>query len=286
MKNNYLKIFISPLFLLGLFILLLNDFVLKAQFHNFLTGKLSDFAGLFVFALFWTVFFPKWKPLIFSFIVVFFAFWKSPFSGGFIDWWNTSGLFTIGRTIDYTDLVAFSILPPAWIYSEKYAPLRLPRLSQNAVLTVIAFVSVFAFTATSYEDDRNVWFNKSYTFAGSKEKLVAELKNLSAISELQFRNETEVLGNSMPKNKIDADNFWLEFKINQKVCESNKLSVTIYVKGNNESTSLDFGKMRFWCKEKPTEETEKQILQIFENEVAEKVKLIPRQTKQKNESGN
>ena len=42
----------SPGFVVGLSLLLLNDLFLKARFHNPLTGKLSDFAGLFVFPLF------------------------------------------------------------------------------------------------------------------------------------------------------------------------------------------------------------------------------------------
>ena len=40
--NSRTDILLSPLFLLGLGTLLLNDFVLKYEYSNLLTGKLSD----------------------------------------------------------------------------------------------------------------------------------------------------------------------------------------------------------------------------------------------------
>jgi len=64
MKRN-LDVLVSPAFLLGLFLLLLNDYFLKAVFHNWFTGKLSDFAGLFIFPLFWTALFPRYKKSIY-----------------------------------------------------------------------------------------------------------------------------------------------------------------------------------------------------------------------------
>lgn len=50
--NLPLKKLGNPVFLIALFILILNDWVLKHTFNNTLTGKLSDFAGLFAFAFF------------------------------------------------------------------------------------------------------------------------------------------------------------------------------------------------------------------------------------------
>jgi hypothetical protein len=44
--------FFSPLPLLAVGVLVLNDHVLKALLHNALTGKLSDFAGCFFLPLF------------------------------------------------------------------------------------------------------------------------------------------------------------------------------------------------------------------------------------------
>ncbi|PUV24993.1 hypothetical protein DCO56_08585 [Sphingobacterium athyrii] len=44
-----LKYLVSPLFIFVLFLLIINDFFLKAAFHNTFTGKLSDFSGLLFF---------------------------------------------------------------------------------------------------------------------------------------------------------------------------------------------------------------------------------------------
>lgn len=51
---------LHPLFLVCLALLLCNDFWLKEEFSNVITGKLSDFTGLFIFPFFWSAFFPKY----------------------------------------------------------------------------------------------------------------------------------------------------------------------------------------------------------------------------------
>ena len=62
MENKH--IFTSYGFNITLAILLLNDFILKDLYGNWLTGKLSDFAGLFVFSLFFSAYFitPQTTP--------------------------------------------------------------------------------------------------------------------------------------------------------------------------------------------------------------------------------
>ncbi|MFK7937171.1 MAG: hypothetical protein AB8G22_26890 [Saprospiraceae bacterium] len=64
------QIFTSLPFILALTLLLLNDFYWKATYANFWTGKISDFAGLFVFILFWSTLFPKRKTTVY-----FLSFW-------------------------------------------------------------------------------------------------------------------------------------------------------------------------------------------------------------------
>lgn len=251
------KLLLSPLFLLSLFLLLINDFFLKDYFHNFLTGKLSDFAGLFAFALFWTAFFPKWKTLIFSLVVVFFTFWKSPFSSGFIDVWNSTGLFAIDRTIDFTDLAAFSILPLAWIYSEKNEPISLPIFSQNFALTAIALVSVFAFTATSKprEDE------ESYRYLEYKDSYTIEKPKIEVLKKLQ-EVQSEEFSESKSGNK-DALIVGLSFREN--FCE-NKPSVSFDVAGDGNSSRINLKSISYKCKEADLQNPDK-LKAIFEKEV-------------------
>ena len=69
--------FTSLGFILGLAILLLNDFYLKTLFGNWFTGKLSDFAGLFIFPMFWSILFPRFKNKIYFVTLIIFIYWLS-----------------------------------------------------------------------------------------------------------------------------------------------------------------------------------------------------------------
>jgi hypothetical protein len=288
-KTDARKILFSPFFLIGLFLLLLNDFYLKAEFHNFLTGKISDFAGLFVFPIFFSAFFPKRKLEIYISTGILFTFWKSSFSQSLIDSINSFEILRIGRTIDSTDLFALLILPVSFFYFDYLKDgkntnvLRSPK--RFAEIAIIIF-SLFAFTATSYEEDRNILFDKEYEFTGSKEEMVSKLKNLDKIQKVEFRPESEVLGNIIPKEQIDPEKYHLEFKLTEKFCESNNLDVTIYVKEKDGKPSLEFGFIRYWCKEKPTEQSKEELLRIFEKDVAERLQLKPLIKKTENEPTN
>jgi hypothetical protein len=145
MKNNQ-HILLSWSFLLGLVLLLLNDFYLKAAYPGFLTGKLSDFAGLFIFPLFFYAFFPKYKKQIFLFTAVFFIYWKSPYADAFIAFWNAYAPFAIGRVVDYSDLWALVVLPFAYGLVER--PKKC--FHQPILYPVSAALAAFAFMATSY----------------------------------------------------------------------------------------------------------------------------------------
>lgn len=140
-----LKILTTSWFLTGLTLLLLNDFVFKGLYGNWLTGKLSDFAGLFIFPLFWTALLTRHKTKIFWLTGLFFLYWKSPYSQTLIDTWNYFGILTISRVIDYSDLIALTVLPLAYYIETKKEKVMTIRLSPIVPL----IVSAFAFVATS-----------------------------------------------------------------------------------------------------------------------------------------
>ena len=108
MREMKLSIFVSPGFLCGLFLLLLNDLILKATLHNWITGKLSGFAGLFVFPLFWSALFPRFRLFVYFLTGITFFFWKSIYSQPLIDAWNGLAVLPLARTVDATDLAGFS----------------------------------------------------------------------------------------------------------------------------------------------------------------------------------
>ena len=134
-------------FLIGLFLLLLNDFYLKELYGNWFTGKLSDFAGLFIFPLFLSLFNSKRIWLNFVFTALFFVFWKSDLSTGFLFYLNQTLQTEFSRVVDYSDLVALFILPFSYWYSEKAKSINFQFLKP-----VIVCLSVFSFYATSAPD--------------------------------------------------------------------------------------------------------------------------------------
>jgi len=143
-----LKNLLSLPFIFCLVLLILNDFLLKATFHNVLTGKLSDFCGLFIFPVFWSALFPKFKSWIFILSGILFVFWKSEYASGLIELVNT--FFPIERTVDPTDLLALPVLLLGWLHLKGRPQLALsnallPRLG----IAFIALVTIFSFCATS-----------------------------------------------------------------------------------------------------------------------------------------
>lgn len=172
-RSQRLDLLTAPAFLLALAVLLLNDWVWKAEYGNWFTGKLSDFAGLFVFPIFWAAIFPKHKRLIFMLVAAFFIFWKSPFSQFLIDGWNNLGMWQIGRLIDFSDLLALSMLPLAFKFCNR--PLSALPLKINPIFPLA--ISVFAFAATS-RADVIVAYDKPYLLEMSKNDFEKGLQKL------------------------------------------------------------------------------------------------------------
>jgi hypothetical protein len=144
-----LKALISLPFIICLGLLLLNDFCLKAAYHNQLTGKLSDACGLFIFPIFWSVLKPKYRSGIFITTALFFMYWKSAYSQPFINFFSAT-FFRIERTVDATDLLTLPVLALAWF--------SLKSNLQNSKASAwqlkfnpycIATIAIFSFYSTS-----------------------------------------------------------------------------------------------------------------------------------------
>lgn len=154
-------------FLAGLLILLLNDLYLKESYGNWFTGKLSDFAGLFIFPLFIGLVNSKRIWLNYVFSAVFFVFWKSELSTEFLFCVNRIFHTEFFRVVDYTDFIALSVLPFSYWYSGKAKDLNFHFLKP-----VIVCLSVFSFYATSAPDSNqdnqitgryySVWDSETY----------------------------------------------------------------------------------------------------------------------------
>ena len=172
-RPNTLK---NPVFISALLLLLLNDHIFKYQFHNTITGKLSDIAGLFIFPAFWAFFIPKYKKAIYWSTAILFVYWKSSWSQPLIDILANS-IFPITRTIDYTDLWTLAILPVSYQYFNTKNSIQLRHISTSA----IAIISFFAFCATSKPKDRTQLlsiqrnYNKEFKTKRSREQLLSKI---------------------------------------------------------------------------------------------------------------
>jgi len=147
MKKKNQKLLYKKWFLLAVFLLLINDFFLKYEFHNLLTGKISDFAGLFAFPYFLSLFTKKIKST-YIFTIVFFVFWKTELSQVSIEFLNNLN-FNIYRVVDYTDFIALLILPISYTYRIEASQIK---IKQNVYVNMtIVLITCFSFIATTQE---------------------------------------------------------------------------------------------------------------------------------------
>jgi hypothetical protein len=103
-------------FVLALGLLVLNDRWFKQQWPSTTTGKLSDFAGLFVLAFLLLGRQPsRRRCLAVLGLAPVFVWWKSSASQAAISAWNRTVPFPIDRTVDLSDSIAVLALPiAAW----------------------------------------------------------------------------------------------------------------------------------------------------------------------------
>lgn len=175
--NSRTDILFSPLFLIGLTTLLLNDFFLKYEYSSALTGKLSDFAGLFIFPFFFSAIFPKYTKVIYGLTILIFGYWNSAIAQGLIDSFNNTGIH-IGRTIDPSDYFAFAVLPFSYIHFKKL--IAQPRLSITIpIRTAIITVAIFSFIATTLpkqEAELGIRSNKIFHLDINKTEFLGKLQ--------------------------------------------------------------------------------------------------------------
>jgi hypothetical protein len=249
-ETRRLDIFLSPGFLLGLMLLLLNDFVLKPQFHNSLTGKLSDFAGLFIFPIFFAFFFPRFKIHIYILTAILFVFWKSPFSQPVIDSWNGLTMLPIGRTVDYTDIFALIILPLSFFYNN-FRPIIRNKFALSIVLVMI----VFAFSATQYRKGPPPYnYKDEYQFNQSKSQLVEKVKRLKP--NISF---------------LDGEkNGAAVYSTGFEECPDENLRVRIFIGEVNGIGIIGLREIGYLCPEKKVSPEE--LRQFFEKDLIEKLK--------------
>jgi len=278
--------FTSLGFISGLVILLINDFFLKHYFGNWFTGKLSDFAGLFIFPMFWSILFPRFKNIIYFATLVLFIYWKSEFSQLLIDFFKYHSYFKIDRVVDVTDLLALSILPISYLYGQS------SKTTIHIKPVIIICIASFSFMATSYSS--KIEHKQTYSFDYSLEKLKTRIYYLKGISN-QYEDKQEqenYIIDSSGKYKIHRLNLdtisSTEVPINKFVKDTMDLFVyddfcfkgynaTIVIKGNSKKSELQLLEFHHSCPKNEKSFTkwnddEEILSESFEEKIIEQLK--------------
>ncbi|MTW11341.1 hypothetical protein GM658_12120 [Pseudoduganella eburnea] len=157
-SSSIARVITSWPFLFFLSTLLLNDWLLKYAFPGTVTGKLSDFAGIAVVGTLAMSIWPK-RLLTVSFVIAAgFIWWKAPLSQIAIDALNRLMPGRIGRTVDYTDLVALCVLavcPHLSSCAERYS--LFSQSTQTTLRLPLFCAAIFAITGTSYIPTRDAY---------------------------------------------------------------------------------------------------------------------------------
>ena len=130
-------------------LLLANDLYLKLEYPGPITGKLSDVSGIFLITYLSIGVFPRARLLLSALVAVLFAIWKSPISQWAIDTINSNINVTIGRVVDYSDLLALAAIPLAWVCASRCSNDEAPRHWRRVMATPVLVVAFLGVTGTS-----------------------------------------------------------------------------------------------------------------------------------------
>ena len=151
-REYAIEVLTSVPFGLALTVLVLNDWILKAAVGNWVTGKLSDVAGLAAFAMFWSAAFPRHPRRVFVGTAAAFILWKSPLSDAPLHAWNALGVWPMARVADYSDLLALAVLLPTYRALpriEHQSQARLHSFARAGRAFGTGLIAIMAFSATS-----------------------------------------------------------------------------------------------------------------------------------------
>ncbi len=233
------------LFVVSIFLLFINDHFLKFEYSNWITGKLSDFTGVFILHLLIAFILPKKKYFSLLLTLIFFIFWKSPLSEIFIKIYNLLSPVRTERIIDYTDFLAFLVLPFSYYLIqnlEKYEFLKIKKV--NPVFFIIPTVAILISEAPplshyyTYSDGDFKCYKCKTTVNIGKQSLIKKLeeRNIAVYEKQKIRSYGD-----LGKDKYAMFNF---YKIDELILEKDTLrNIDFYLTGNDSKTTIYFNGM-------------------------------------------
>ena len=186
MTSRNKNLLLNWVFLPCLLLLALNDHFLKGCYPGWLTGKLSDFAGLLIFPLFLAYLFPGQSRVMPWLTGLFFIFWKSPLLTPWIDSYNTVAPIGITRTVDHSDLLALAVLPLSYYLIGHIDRCRIsgnicPRLKSQYLILPCSLVFMSTSPPLSYKLAHNppegdIYIGEYYTVKLTPEQVLEALQ--------------------------------------------------------------------------------------------------------------
>jgi hypothetical protein len=277
-----LSIFWSKGFIIGLLLLIVNDHYLKETYHNWFTGKLSDFAGLFIFPLFFVAWNGRFSRHIYWLTAILFIIWKSPLVDPLIEAFNQLEMLPISRVKDWTDLIALSILPISYLYQRS--------IQSNKVIWTpmpIILLASFSFIATSRSPGANAEFNKEYSFQISIDSLQKKVFFLPTITNnynreawLQLDSIEKDSTTHLPlhikrrkKEMMDAyikHPIYVELTDSLHICGNPMAKIT--VEQNREISKIKLWDIRYrHCQQMDGKDDKDILLEIFERQIIDAI---------------
>lgn len=224
--SGRLNVLTDGWFLVCLLVLIVNDHILKQTVPSALTGKLSDFAGLFVFAFFLYVLTPSSfrnkTSLSVSHIAIAVAFvlWKLAPIELLLDEISRLTLLPVPtRVKDPSDLAALAVLPLSYFRLLAYEYGTNPRLQSmrgsrplNVFILIVAGWSIMA-TSESFEVDEldccykqrgNVDFDDNYDYVDVESDEI-EYFDDPDIRDILYLEDYLFHGGARPQCLVEAD---------------------------------------------------------------------------------
>jgi hypothetical protein len=267
-----------PVFIASLILLIINDWFLKATFHNACTGKISDFAGLFAFPFFLSALLPQWKKLLHILTAVFFVFWKTELSQPLISLLDSINL-PVSRTIDFNDNIALvSIIISYQIFIRKSDHNAKPFLI--ITITAIACLTFMATSMPKGEKRKFVDINKEYRFNFSKRELVSrlnmvQLKDINQLNNfsgaIDFDSETNAFHFTGQKDTLALILDYEKINDTDTICYKTSYA-KIMISGNDKNSALKLVSIYHFIPAYKKKDFKDKAIRQFEKWVVKKIR--------------
>jgi hypothetical protein len=232
---------LNSYFIIGLIVLILNDFYLKSKYGNFLTGKLSDVAGLLIFPMFVASVIPKSRKSISIITAIGFLIWKLPLFTPVVNLINQLPFITIHRVIDYSDYMALLILPLSHYlinFHECKPIIKMERIKSFSRIVLLG-ISLFAFCSTSVLwreiPQGTIYIGDTYSIKLPKDSIIASIQRLGYNCDFHENDslnnmahyQTDNIIRYYDKQKLEVMDTIASVKYELQEINSNKTKLTI-----------------------------------------------------------